>query len=263
MKYEINKKRLIMGICLVLILLFSIIIVIKILTKEKLEEINVIFPSRIEKLEKLDTGGLTKYGWLQVQGTLIDVPIIMPVANDNDVDFDYGWISTASVGYKTRQVLVGHNVLNVSNTPMVNNEIFTSFEDLMAFVYYDFAKENLYLSYTEYGEDKIYVIYSIGFYDYGYDQEQGLSEKDDIKNYIKEVKENSIYKYGVDINENDNLLTVKTCTRYFGLDTKQQLVIDARELREDEKIYKYSVKKTKLYKEYKLSDHYTKNNNSL
>ena len=245
---------------LIFILLFFIVLLVICFFKNKnirYEEITLNFESRVIKLEELDEASINKYGWLQVQGTKVDVPILLTV---NTMDtYSYGWISSNSVGMKTRKVLVGHNVLNVSSSPLVNEEVLTDFEDLMAFSYYDFAKENMYISFTENGIDKIFVIYAIGFYDYDYDNASGLNEKDDIKKYINDVKKNSIYKYDVSVNENDNILTVKTCTRYFGDSEKQQFIIDARELRENEKTFKYNVKKTDLYKKYGLKDVYKKN----
>lgn len=259
MKKKVNKKKII----LLLIAIIGIVFIILFLSKnlkigKKSELLNFHFESRVKTLEDFDTKGIVKYGWLQVQGTNIDLPIISSLSIE-DLDFSYGWLNVNSIGYKTRKVLVGHNVLNVSSSPMVNNSLLTDFEDLMAFVYYDFAKENMYLSYTEYGVDKVFVIYAIGFYDYGYDNAEGLNTEEEIKKYIKESKQNSIYQYNVDVNENDNLLTVKTCTRYFGVDEKQQFVIDARELRNDEKLIKNNVKKTSLYKKYNLKDSYSKN----
>ncbi len=258
-----NKKGIV--VCLGFLLFFIILFLILWIfhwNKKQPPEFNVNFSSRVEKLANFDSQGIMKYGWLQVEGTNIDLPIISGVFS-GEVDYSFGWLSPSSVGYKTRKVLVGHNVLNVSSNPMVNNEILTDFEDLMSFVYYNFAKEHMYLSYTENGVDKIFVIYGIGFYDYYYDNAQGLNTEEEIKNYFNLVKENSIYNYNVDVNENDNIITVKTCTRYFGANEKQQFVIDARELREGETPIKYQVKKTKLYQEYGLKDYYTKGNNAL
>lgn len=248
------KKRVTIGI--ILLLIISIIFVSFSLFKNKPKEKIVLnFEDGIKNLEKLEENELRKYGWLQIQGTLINVPILL----GTNSDYSFGWISTRSIGMKTREVLVGHNVLNVSSTPMVNNSILSDFEDLMAFSYYDFAKDNMYVSFSENGENKIYVIYAVGFFDYGYDNSDGLNTDSEISDYIKMVKDNSIYKYDVDVNKDDNILTIKTCTRYFGVDEKQQFQIDVREVRENEEIVKYNVKKTKVYKELNLKDKYAEN----
>lgn len=258
-----KKKTLIKGIIISLIGLFLLFLLVSLLTDKKtsdnkpkeLKEMKYTYESRIEKLDNFDTDGVKKYGWLQVQGTTIDLPII---SNYYDItpEYNYGWLIPTSFAYDTRLILAGHNVLNVSATPMVNDSKLSDFEDLMAFSYYDFAKDNMYLVYTEYDEDKVYVIYSIGFYDYGYEYDSEGLDKENVEEYIKFVKKNSIYDYGVDVNKDDDIITIKTCTRMFGADEKQQFQIDARLLRKDEKMFKYNVEKTKVYKELKLKDKY-------
>lgn len=259
MRENLNKKKIILfGLIIFIICFFFFIVLRKPNRVDIREKMALNFQSRVDDIENLREININKFGWLQVQGTTVDVPILT-TTNANG-DYSYGWISSNSIGFKTRNVLIGHNVLNVSNQPMVNHSILTDFEDLMAFVYYDFAKENMYVSFTKNGVDRTYVIYAIGFYDYDYDNAEGLTSDEEINQYIRMVKENSIYQYDVDVNHSDDLLTIKTCTRYFGNNEKQQFVIDARELRKDEPPLKYRVKKTNLYKEYKLVDSYKKDN---
>ena len=254
-----KKNRII--VCLIIILLLFLMWFLFINKTDKKEENKKLgimkynYESRVDKLDSFETNGILKYGWLQIQGTNIDLPIIS-LWDDEDVEYDYGWLVTSSFGYDTRKILAGHNILNVSDTPMVNDPVLSNFEDLMAFSYYDFAKDNMYLVYTEDGVDKVYVIYAVGFYSYDYEYDKDGLNKEDVNKYVKYVKENSVYNYGVDVKKDDDIITIKTCTRMFGVDDKQQIQIDARLLRKDEKMYKYDVKKTDLYKEYKLKDKY-------
>lgn len=260
-KFCLNKTFLLISVIILLIIIMIFTFFFKSfkdVNNYKNEKMILNFESRVQKIQELNESVTNKFGWLQIQGTTIDVPILKVVETSND--YSHGWISSNSIGMKTRNVLIGHNVLNVSNSPMVNDELLTDFEDMMAFVYYDFAKDNMYMSFTSGGVDRIFVIYAIGFYDYDYDNAQGLNTRDEISDYIKMVRKNSVYNYDVDVNNEDNLLTVKTCTRYFGVDEKQQFVIDARELRSGEETIKYNVKKSKIYNEYKLKDSYKENN---
>ena len=260
---KINKnifyKRISLIIIIIIILFLLFLLFFTSKGNKQLEEMNLNFQDRIESLKKANEYGVHKYGWLQVQGTNVDAEILTYTIHDS-IDESYGWLSANSLFNKNRIVFIGHNILNVSKTPMVNNENFRDFEDLMAFSYYNFAKDNMYVSLTTDKEvEKIYVIYAIGFYDYDYDNAQGYDTKKDIKDYIKFAKKNSIYKYDLDVNENDEIITIKTCTRMFGKDEKQQFQIDARLLRKNEKAYKYNVSKTKLYDEYDLKDEYQEN----
>ena len=90
------------------------------------------------------------------------------------------------------------------------------------------------------------------FYDYNYDQSESISSKDEIDKYIKSVKKNSIYDYNIDVNSSDDIITIKTCTRYFGANEKQQFIIEARKLRKDEKTVKYQVEMNNNYKKLNL-----------
>ena len=207
------------------------------------------FESRVEQLANFDSENYYKIGWLQVQGTNIDVPILDATASNDSLAYSFGWRSPSYTTGENREVLLGHNVLNVSSTPMSSNDNLRDFEALMSYSYYDFAKDNLYIQYTKDGKDELYLIYAIGFYDYTFDSSESFSDSKQIKQYIQKVRNNSIYRYNVDVSEQDTLLTVKTCTRYFGVNEKQQFIIDARKVRDGEEILKYSVLKTELFDE--------------
>ena len=95
--------------------------------------------------------------------------------------------------------------------------------------------------------DHLYKIYAINFY-YS-DEEEGYGITDDnlVKSYIKNAKNNSLYDFDVDVDSSDHLISLITCTRYFGLNGKTQFRVDAREVRTGEKIKKYTVYSNKNY----------------
>ncbi len=252
-------KRIILLLC-ILILICIVLLLVSINlkhndTKEEFveKEITLDFESRVDKLNSLETK-YYKFGWLQVEGTDIDVPIldITSAPAVDQIDYSYSWMSPNYNTGENRPVFMGHNILNVSSTPMLPNKELQNFEEIMAFSYYGFAKDNLYIEYTTTDGDDIYLIYAIGFYDYNYDEGQSLKNKKSIDKYIKNAKKNSIYDYDIDVNSDDEIITVKTCTRYFGADSKQQFVIEARKLRENEKTMKYKVETTKNYEKLNL-----------
>ena len=57
----------------------------------------------------------------------------------------------------------------------------------------------------------------------------------------KDEEKNSLYDFDAEVDSSDHLISLITCTRYFGLNGKTQFRIDAREVRKNEKIKKYSV----------------------
>lgn len=256
---KINNKKLIILLSLltVLILFIILLIYIKAVNREKLtdkeihelEKITLNFNDRVNELNSFDSGDYIPIGWLQVQGTNIDFPILDSNSSQNEktIEYSYGWRSPNYNNGENREVLIGHNIINVSSTPMLSNENLENFEALMSFSYYSFAKDNLYIQYTKDNKNELYLIYAVGFYDYYYDGAETIKEENKIKEYIKNVKEKSIYDYDIEVNSNDSLLTIKTCTRYFGSNEKQQFVIDARKVRDDEEIIKYNVKTNDIF----------------
>lgn len=217
---------------------------------EELEVMDVSFENREYALEKVNYDNTIPVGWIQVQGTNIDLPVLIVGLDANlPVTIDYSW---QSINYNTgenREVIISHNLLNLSNHPSRNMSELSYFEGLMAFVYYDFAQENLYIQYTKNGVSELYVIYAIGFYDNEYDLGQSFSNNNNVENYIHMVRKNSIYDYNIEVDSTDSLITLKTCTRFFGNSHKQQFQIDARKVRKNEKTYHYSIQKSSVYYE--------------
>lgn len=46
-----------------------------------------------------------------------------------------------------------------------------------------------------------------------------------MKHYIRETKKNSLYDFDVEVDSSDHLISLITCTRYFGLNGKTQFRI--------------------------------------
>jgi len=104
-------------------------------------------------------------GWIKVQGTNIDYPIISSSdINVSTVLYDFAWTNNRdNKKLGNREILFGHNILNVSSKPLINNKYHRRFEQLMSFVYSDFAKENQYIQYTFNGNDYLYKIFAVSF----------------------------------------------------------------------------------------------------
>ena len=251
-KVKINEKKMITSIALVVLIIIAAVVCGFMLfnKKKNYKPMDLSFTSGVEKLENFDGKGYYKIGWLQVQGTHMDLPIMeSDYLREEETSPSFGWRSSLYETGENVEVLSGHNILNVSNEPMLPNENLTDFEELMAFTYYDFAKDNLYVQYTKDGKDEIYAIYAVGFYNSLTVGSYSMNSKKEINQYIDRAKNTSIYKYDVDVDPSDHLIQLRTCTRYFGTSDNQTFIIDARKLRDDEKIVKYNVKKTKKYDE--------------
>lgn len=192
-------------------------------------------------------------GWLRVQGTDIDFPIVY--YNDTDVTdptYEIGWNFSDNNTLAKKITLFSHNVLNVSSNPIIKDKNHKRFEQLLSFIYTDFVKENKYIQYTIDGKDYLYKIYAISF-----QKEKNLEYKDDnpsnesLKKYINNAQKNSYFKFKTDVKETDKLITLITCTRFFGQTTEYSFVVDARMVRKGERIKNYDVTEKNSYNKIK------------
>ena len=209
-----------------------------------------------EQKNEKDNTGYETIGWLKVQGTKIDAPIIgyEYVTDLAHVEKDdYLWNNNNKEKLFNQVVISGHNIMNLSNTPKIGEKYFSRFDDLMAFVYEDFINDNKYIQYTVNEEDHVYKIFGV-FFEKDYKLDLNHKEnytKEETKDYIKQINESSIYEFDVEVDENDSLITLTTCTRIFGKNNQKQFVVVGRLLRENEKMDNYKVTANDKYKEIK------------
>ena len=209
--------------------------------------------------KEFDDDNTTTVGWLRVQGTNIDYPIVS-LEDYNDLATLSSITNNYLINNNSKELLLnkvdilGHNIINLSSNPKINSPNFTKFEGLMAFIYPNFVKENKYIQYRVNGKDYLYKIYAVRIQDsYKGIETINLTNytKEDTKKYLEKVKKDSIYKFDVDTRDDDNLISLITCTRFFGPDKEAAFVVDARMLREKEKVRNYSVKTTDNYEKIK------------
>lgn len=190
-------------------------------------------------------------GWLTVEGTNIDLPLI-EVTSETDItrrDYNYAWIYAHPDSNSNHVSYISHNIRNVSKKPIVNDKNMSGFEQLLSFIYPSVIENNQYIAYTDVNNEKaIYKIYAVALVE----NDQTASFKDiytpsEQKEYIETSKKESMYNLDVDVDEDDKLLSLITCTRFYGGDT-YSFRVDARKLRTNEKQTLATVKTNKNYK---------------
>ena len=120
----------------------------------------------ITEARKKDTEEYETMGWVRVQGTNIDYPVIRVLDEDYGRPVNgesYAWSTNDGTKVDKKMDISGHNILNLSSNPVKKDDMFIYFEELMNFVYYDFAKENQFIQLHIDGEEYIYKIFSINF----------------------------------------------------------------------------------------------------
>ena len=247
-KKRSNNKRLLMTITFTTIALVVIALAIYLIINNR--EFYKVEPRDTNILKyKAENEAYVVDGWIRVQGTNIDYPVIYP---DNNLDLteitdDFVWVLESEEELLDRTVILGHNIRNVSSNPLITNSEHTRFEQLLSFIYYDFAKSNQYIQYTRNGKDYLYQIFSISFIDENELALSGKMGKERFKKYINKAIDDSYFKYDLEVDENDKVITLITCTRFFG-DTKYRFKIDGKLLENDEKA---KLKKVTIKNNYK------------
>lgn len=201
----------------------------------------------VEMMKKNDSDDIKTVGWLRVQGTNIDYPIIYaPTVNLSYRTDDFVWTNANYKSLNNMVYISGHNIKNLSREPLVANKDHSRFEQLMSFIYINFIEKNQYIQYTYNGNDYLYKIYSVYFEERNnlelYESDRFSSSE--MKKIINTSLESSLYKIDVDLNEDDDFISLNTCTRMFD---NLQFVVNARRVRKGEKIELSNVRKGKEY----------------
>ena len=195
--------------------------------------------------------GSSVVGWLQIQGTDIDYPLIYNTSWTYPVEAkNYAKMTYYTSGFHNHFEISGHNIFNLSSKPRLRAEEFDKFEELMSFVYYDFAKENKYIQLTYEGEEYVYKIFAVGFIPLETAKQYRTIvdfNDDQFDSYLKMLAEYNIYKYDVNVSKDDKLLSLSTCTRFFGNNDDWRFYVIGRLLRENEKINNYGMKTSRFY----------------
>ena len=211
--------------------------------------------SRTVQMKKMSEKEKNKIiGWLKVQGTTIDLPLVYAESDATiaSIDYSFAWSINDTETLSNRAIYLSHNILNVSHKPLISDIEFRDFEPLPAFLYYDFAKKNQFIQYTINGKDYLYRIFSVSIVkEKDIDYEKDAFTKEELKKYINKSRKESYYDYDIKVDENDALLTLVTCTRFYGPTTDYAIKIEARKLRNLERIHPVKVSEKENYKEIK------------
>ena len=208
----------------------------------------------IKKEQKKDEEGIETVAWIRVQGTMIDTPIVA-YEEGKDLSYldkeDFLWTEAKTAEYKNQIKIMGHNILNLSATPEIGVNYFTKFEDLMAFTYEDFVKENKYIQYSIGDKEYVYKVFAV-LYDKSYNLDLYNTDNystEEMADYIELVESKSLYDFDIDVDASDDIISLVTCSRLYGVDQKRQFVVVGRLLRNNEKMTNYSFETTEKYEE--------------
>lgn len=172
------------------------------------------------KLEELQKENNEIIGWLEIEGTNINYPVLQ--GKDNEfymknnykkekskdgsifLDKSYNWDIPSS-----NLLLYGHN-----------NKNGIMFQDLLKYKNEDFYKEHTKIKFTTNKEDNVYEIISVFYSRVYYKSEKNVfryyyfvnaNNEQEYNDFVNNAKKSSIYDTGIDANYGDQLLTLSTC----------------------------------------------------
>lgn len=190
-------------------------------------------------------------GWLSIEGTGIDVPVVQTGDNDTYLrkDFygNYSVYGNPFLDYrnnlknlfeskKTKLVSADKNT-TVYGHNMLDNMVFA---ELLEYKELDFYKQHPIIEFnTVYGETKwkiisAFLVNSTDDMDSGYSLPYNFVDcyDNNFSAYLTELEKRSYVKTGVDVNESDVLLTLSTCDK--AVIAEGRFVVVARLVRDGE-----------------------------
>lgn len=220
-------------------------------------------------------------GWLTVEDTPIDVPVVQATDNKFYLEHDfYGRYDTTKVGTTFADwhvpvtedggpdnlVIYGHNIRTGVGLAKITNYYPARYGSL------DFYLQHPTIEYESiYGGESTYVVFA-GMYVntqtkhgdvFNYYKFRNFSSKSTFYQYFEAVFDRSVfYNPAIDIAFDDDFITVSTCYYPMGMDVDTRFVIFARRLREGESanidVSQAYINKSPLYFDY----YYTVNGGS-
>ena len=169
-----------------------------------------------EESDNLFEKNIDYRGWIKFDNTNINYPILQGQDNEEYLykDINNEYIVSGSIfmnylnnGFDDQNtVLFGHNMKNG-----------TMFANLKKYKEEDFFYNNNYieieLSNGQYLKYKVFSVYITDIND-NYTK-TSFEDKDEYKEFLERIKNKSIYKSDISVNENDKIITLSTCSYEF------------------------------------------------
>ena len=175
---------------------------------------------RMLQLEELQKENKEIVGWLEIEGTNINYPILQ--SSDNEFYLTHNYKKEKSVS-GSLFLDKDFDLINGSSNYLIyghRSKQGLMFEDLLKYAKEDFYKEHTKIKFTTLKEDSMYEILSVFYSRVYYEKEKDVfryyyfinaDNEEEYNHFIKEAKKASIYNTGVNANYGEQLLTLSTC----------------------------------------------------
>jgi sortase B len=164
-------------------------------------------------------------GWIKVEGTNIDYPVVRGKNNDFYLNHSFdkspngvGWVFADYRdnfdGNDLNTIIYGHN--------RRDGTMFGTLKNILKKEWYDNNTTITYADPSGVYNYKIFSIYRIEKEDYYITT--GFQNKTEYKQFLDTLKSRSIKNFGVELTENDQILTLSTCAN----DNRYRVVLHAK-----------------------------------
>lgn len=202
-------------------------------------------------------------GWLVIPNTNINSPVPF-TDTDNDYylyrtwdkkhypDLSYkNYVNTANyLDYRTifgtswkssskNMVIYGHNWTNLrSPLDIGKDNKHTMLGQLPSYTDIEFAKANPHIYFSTEEFDGVWRVFAVAYTEINpnFNYNKPNMSKEEAAKVIAELKDRSMFDFGIEVDESDKLLTLSTCTRFYGTSSSQRFIVVARLLRKGETI---------------------------
>ena len=235
------KKQLILAILIILMIVSTIYVIyffrLKFQAKEESNLLNsikiermqipenskekVIITERMLQVKELQKQNSDIVGWIEIEGTNINYPVLQGTDNEYYLDHDYKHEKTAKGSIflnkdydwnipSTNLLIYGHN--------MKNGEMF---EDLLNYSSEEYYKNHPIIRFTTANEDKEYEIFSAFRARVYYKSETNVFRyynfinaniEEEYNEFIKNAKSSALYDTGINEKKKKKLITLITCS---------------------------------------------------
>lgn len=172
------------------------------------------------QLEELQKQNNEIIGWLEIENTNINYPILQ--GSDNEFYLTHNYKKEKATG---GSLFLDKNfdLINGSSNYLIyghRSKQGLMFEDLMKYANEDFYKKHTKIKFTTNKEDSTYEIMSVFYSRVYYKNEKDVfryyyfvnaSNEQEYNDFVNNCKKVSIYDTGVNANYGDQLLTLSTC----------------------------------------------------
>lgn len=180
--------------------------------------------------EKLKEKNSDVVAWLKVNGTNIETTVVKTTNNDYYLTHNFnkeynsaGWIfadyKNKVDGTDKNLVIYGHN--------MRDNSMFGSLKWVINEDWYN-NEDNKYITLVTENETQIYEVFSVyQIEEEDYYIQTNFNTEKEFSTFLETIKKRSKKDFNVDVNKEDNILTLSTCAN----NNKYRVVLHAKKIR--------------------------------